>query len=120
MAYATRKPNTKVVQSALSAQMKAKRRKHDWSRFFSAIVTYKKSHDGNSPSLVDLMYVCGISSTSVARSLLIELEQKGLIELLGGKYKSRSIHVVGGQWQYSTIPFDFDADTTDAERAEVE
>lgn len=63
---------------------------------FKFIRSYKCSHDGNSPSLREIMEMCGISSTSVVHYHLDILEQEGRIRLKG--FKIRQIEVVGGEW----------------------
>jgi SOS-response transcriptional repressor LexA len=59
------------------------------------IIRYKSEHDGNSPSLRQIMAACKVSSTSVMVNILQRLERAGLIAL-GGRY--RQIYVTGGKW----------------------
>ncbi|MBI5303752.1 MAG: hypothetical protein HY868_16570 [Chloroflexi bacterium] len=74
---------------------------HDIQKIFQWIVTYKTHHDGNSPSLVELMKACGISSRSVALYQLHRLQNAGYIRLTASR-KSRSICIVGGEWRLAT------------------
>lgn len=75
---------------------------YDIEKIFRWIVEYKTQHDGNSPTLVELMSACGVSSRSVARYLLQRLQKAGLIRLSGNK-QSRSIRVVGGEWRLNGV-----------------
>ncbi len=61
------------------------------------IVNHKQAHDGNSPSLDEVMAGVGLSSKSVARYHLIKLEQLGLIRM-PNKKDARGIQVIGGHW----------------------
>ena len=69
-------------------------------KIFDFIVTYKRNHDGNSPTGREIMDACNISSTSMVDFYLNELAKKGKIERLGGKGASRNIRVVGGSWTF--------------------
>lgn len=64
------------------------------SRMFRYIVLYKRTHDGNSPSIKQIGDAVGIS-TNVVHSHLRRLEAEGRIVRSGD---ARSIMVVGGQW----------------------
>ena len=79
--------------------MKPTRQKtvYDLQKILQWIVTYKTNHDGNSPSVVELMDGCAISSRSVALYQLRRLHQAGHIRLT--KERRRSICVVGGEWR---------------------
>lgn len=72
---------------------------HNLEKIFQWIVTYKTNHDGNSPSVVELMDGCAISSRSVALYQLRRLDKAGYVRLTK-KRRSRSICVVGGQWRW--------------------
>ena len=65
-------------------------------RLYNEIIAYKETHDGNSPSVRELMASCEISSMSVAVYHLEHLEADGLIEFI--RHQSRSIEVVGALW----------------------
>jgi SOS-response transcriptional repressor LexA len=67
---------------------------------YQFIVAFKRDHDGVSPSISEIQKDCGLSSTSVVRSYLQELERLGMIvcKYSQGKSLSRMIQVVGGSW----------------------
>lgn len=71
---------------------------YDRMAIYAWIVEYKRTNDGNSPSLDEIMDAFNVSSKSVASYLLKRLENAGLIRLPLGKKQSRSIVVEGGQW----------------------
>lgn len=71
---------------------------HDLNEVYGWIVQYKIEHNGNSPSLRDIMRGCHITSNSVAFSVLQRLEKKGRIRLAHRCGVSRSIEVPGGRW----------------------
>jgi SOS-response transcriptional repressor LexA len=60
------------------------------------IVKYKREHDGNSPTMREMMAALHISSTSMAQYYLKRLEKNGAIRL--SKYLPSKIEVVGGRW----------------------
>lgn len=60
------------------------------------IIRYKSENDGNSPSVRDICDALRINSTSVCSYHLRRLVQDGRIGM--SKKSSRSIVVVGGQW----------------------
>jgi len=70
-------------------------------RVYDFIVTYKKEHDGNSPTIREIGEACRISSTSVVVYWLKRLEDQELIRRpepeFGNRY-SVKIEVVGGCW----------------------
>lgn len=68
-------------------------------RVYSYILSYKKEHDGNSPSIREICSACEISSTSVARYYLNVLEKHGLIRV--DPNMSRMISVTGGEWRFN-------------------
>ncbi len=77
--------------------------KHKYNRIavFKFIVAYKMSHDGNSPTLRDIMREFDISSSSVADFIVRDLSAMGLIRLPSdhaGRSISRGIEVIGGEW----------------------
>jgi SOS-response transcriptional repressor LexA len=63
------------------------------------IIQYKQAHDGNSPTYQEMIDTLGISSKSVVKYMLVDLQRAGRIRLVGGS-KSRSIEVIGGRWIY--------------------
>jgi len=67
---------------------------HDPLDILNAIVAYKRTHDGNSPSYEWLMRECGVSSKSVLRYNLGRLQKLGRIQFAG----VRGIMVTGGCW----------------------
>ncbi len=75
--------------------------KHSRQAVFDFIVTYKRAHDGNSPTLRQIMNGRRISSTSVVHNILIGLERDGYIRILPG---SQGIVVIGGAWAYAPTP----------------
>lgn len=83
-------------------------RKYDRTAVFRYIVEYKKRHDGNSPTVRDIVRHFNISSTSVAAHILANLESLGLIRLTAGQDArrglARGIEVVGGCWQLGKLP----------------
>jgi SOS-response transcriptional repressor LexA len=70
-------------------------------RIYKYIVTYKRDHDGNSPTIREIMEECEISSTSMVVFYLNKLVGKGLIRrpepLMGSRFTTK-IEVVGGKW----------------------
>lgn len=72
-------------------------------RVFEAIIAHKRLHDGNSPSLREIMRATGITSISVTWYHLQRLVNAGLVRTPPSlNIRSRSIEVVGGQWTYQT------------------
>jgi SOS-response transcriptional repressor LexA len=70
-------------------------------QIYDFIVSYKQSHDGNSPSFREIKIRCGISSTSMVFYYLNKLERQGLIRRLEPEFGTRyatKIEVVGGKW----------------------
>lgn len=64
------------------------------------IVQHKRAHDGNSPSIREIMAACQINSSSVVKSHLDTLANQGLIQ----RVKHRSvIEVIGGQWKFNGV-----------------
>jgi SOS-response transcriptional repressor LexA len=70
-------------------------------KVYDFIVSYKRRHDGNSPTFREIMEGCGISSTSMVVFYLNKLELRRLIRRpepeIGNWYASK-IEVVGGCW----------------------
>jgi hypothetical protein len=72
-------------------------------RIFWYIVEYKRNHDGNSPTMREIMVGCGISTTSMVYLYLNQMKAAGLIrrpEPESGIRCSASIEVVGGEWTF--------------------
>ena len=71
------------------------------SDVYEFIVTYKREHDGNSPTIRTIGEACGISSTSVVHNLLVRLAMRGWIRRpeprIGTRY-AENIEVIGGKW----------------------
>lgn len=76
------------------------RRLHDPDRVFAFIVQYKRSHDGNSPTIQEICEECGISSKSVCQRILRKLAAHGKLKP-HRKGKPRAVETVGGKWTYS-------------------
>lgn len=67
---------------------------------FRYILTYKRDHDGNSPSYREIAEVIGVRFDRVGM-LLDELENAGLIQQRRRGSIKRSIEVVGGSWVWN-------------------
>lgn len=61
------------------------------------IIAFKRTHDGNSPSVREIGKGCGITSTSAVHYCLKILAKNGKIDHTKF-YRSRMIVVPGGQW----------------------
>jgi SOS-response transcriptional repressor LexA len=72
--------------------------KHDRKKVLEYIISYKIAHDGNSPSLRQMMAACRVTSTSNMSYILADLEKTGQIVVNPG---SRGIEVIGGRWSYT-------------------
>jgi SOS-response transcriptional repressor LexA len=60
---------------------------------YKFIVSFKKMHDGNSPTVRQIGLAVGIRSASVVHYHLGKMEEMGLIRRENG-----TIQVTGGQW----------------------
>lgn len=69
------------------------------NKVFQAIIEYKSSRDGNSPTVRELVDITGISSTSVVEYHLRKLAEQGRISR--NPSDARNITVIGGQWSYA-------------------
>ena len=67
---------------------------------YEFILQYKREHDGNSPSIREIIDATGAGSTSVVSTRLRRLEREGLIRMPKDK-GSRQIEVIGGEWRYA-------------------
>jgi len=64
---------------------------------YAYLLEYKRSHDGNSPSIRDIKERFKISSSSMVVYLLRKLVETDKIRL--AEYpKARSIEIIGGKW----------------------
>jgi hypothetical protein len=76
---------------------------HRTEQVFKFIVDYKHAHDGNSPTMREIMAGCKISTTSLIFFYLNKLEEQGFIRRFEPPNGSRSfakIEVIGGKWIY--------------------
>jgi SOS-response transcriptional repressor LexA len=70
-------------------------------KVFDFIVAFKREHDGNSPTMREIMANCKITSSSMAFFYLNQLAAAGLIrrpEPEIGTRQAANIEVVGGKW----------------------
>jgi len=75
---------------------KGKWQEHERMGVLRYIVHYKKMHDGNSPSIREIMQACRICSTNTVYLILRELESSELITMPDGRGRTRGIQIVGG------------------------
>lgn len=73
--------------------------RHNAQDILRYIVRYKTGHDGNSPTLRQIMVGCGVSSTSSVVGILRRLRRDGYIRM-PDTGDARAIEVVGGRWLY--------------------
>lgn len=66
---------------------------------FGFIVSYKKTHNGNSPSLRDIVDNTRSASTSTAYHSIRKLELAGYLKM--DNNKARNITIRGGVWTLS-------------------
>jgi repressor LexA len=71
-------------------------------RVFDFIVSWKITHDGNSPVMREIMTGCKISSTSMVSFYLDMLTEQGLIRR-PERFSSGNIEVVGGEWELGNV-----------------
>lgn len=84
----------------------------------TAIVEYKREHDGCSPSVRDISDATGLA-LSMVNFYLRKLESQGVIALLDG---ARGIMTTNGAWKYggsNTLKFSRHPDTGDPEESKV-
>ncbi len=74
------------------------KRRHDLGQLFGFIIAFKSEHDGNSPTMREIMRGCAIPSTSVCSYNLELLEASGRIRLCREGVHASRIEVVGGVW----------------------
>lgn len=77
------------------------RKHYDPMDTFRFIVDYKRTHEGNRPTIREIMHACGHLSTSTVYAHLLKLERQGRIVLPKVFGTTRYIAVVGGQWTYA-------------------
>jgi SOS-response transcriptional repressor LexA len=65
-------------------------------RILMFLISYKRKHDGNTPSIREIMQATAISSSDLVEFYLDQLAQSGFI-----RRKVRHIEIVGGSWSYS-------------------
>lgn len=70
---------------------------------YQFILNYKKTHDGNSPSIAEIGAHCEVNSTSTIRFYLKGLETLGVIKC-DPNGKSRMISIVGGKYTPPALP----------------
>jgi len=63
-------------------------------RVFGFVIYYKSNHDGNSPTIRDIVVGADVSSTSVVRHSLLALQRKGLLT-----YDKGAVSIDGGRWR---------------------
>lgn len=64
-------------------------------KIYDFIVSFKREHGGNSPTVREIADAVGIGSISVVHWYLRSLQGLGMIDLMGG---ARNIVVTGGIW----------------------
>lgn len=72
-------------------------RKHSPGKVLEFIIEYKRSNNGNSPSVAEISDACAIPSTSNVWMMLVSLREQGLIDWTVNI--PRSITVSGGEWR---------------------
>jgi hypothetical protein len=79
--------------------------KYNRMAVFNFIVAHKMSHDGNSPSVRDIMREFEMASSSVAQFVVDDLVRMGRLRKPApnarGRRASRGIEVAGGAWSFS-------------------
>lgn len=66
---------------------------------YNFILTYKAEHDGNSPSIREIVVGTGITSTSVVSYYLDRLVEHNMITVdFDAPGKARNITIPGGRW----------------------
>ncbi len=65
------------------------------------IIRYKCDHDGDSPTMREIMQAVGITAVSIVHHNLDALERRGHIQRRGTK--ARSISVPGGRYVYEGV-----------------
>jgi len=68
-------------------------------RIFKFIIEYRKSHNGDSPTLREICVGANVSSTSVVAYYLDRFEYYGLVKL-NGQLKMRNIHIPNSAWYF--------------------
>jgi hypothetical protein len=65
---------------------------------FEFIISYKESHDGNSPTYREMCAGIGVSSTNSIFQYIRKMEKHGLIEVIDGK-----LCLTEGLWKYDPL-----------------
>jgi hypothetical protein len=76
--------------------MREYKRQHNYEAILEFVIGVKRANDGLSPTRRIIRDECNLSSTSVVKYILDELEREGKIIQSPGK--AGGIKVVGGQW----------------------
>lgn len=88
---------TAALRGPVSQHRPYRRGKRIPEKILQFIKSYKRKHDGNSPSTLEIAAATGLTSTSVVMYYLYKLQDLGKIRL-PGRGKARQIEVRGGQW----------------------
>lgn len=70
---------------------------------YKFIVEFKRTHDGNSPTIREIGTACDVSSTAAVRYYLNGLVKCGLIKRSHESGEPRMISVVGGMWNAPAV-----------------
>jgi SOS-response transcriptional repressor LexA len=65
---------------------------------FEFIISYKESHDGNSPTYREMVDGIGVSSTNTIFQYIRKMEKHGLIKMVDGK-----MCLAEGSWNYDPL-----------------
>jgi SOS-response transcriptional repressor LexA len=68
------------------------------SDVYEFILKFKRDHDGEAPTVLEIGKACGINSTSAVRHVLDSLDLLGMIKCNYGQGKSRMISIPGARW----------------------
>lgn len=67
---------------------------------FEFIISYKESHDGNTPTYREMCQGIGVSSTNTIFQYIKKMEKEGLILVVDGK-----LCLPGGKWNYDPLAY---------------
>lgn len=93
---------TAAMSGPVSQHRPYRRRQRTPEKILEFIKLYKRKHDGNSPSTLEIAAATGLTSTSVVMYYLYKLQDLGKIRL-PGRGKARQIEVTGGQWSCDEV-----------------
>ena len=65
---------------------------------FEFIISYKESHDGNSPTYREMVDGIGVHSTNTIFQYIRKMEKYGLIKMVDGK-----MCLTEGKWSYDPL-----------------